>query len=322
MDAFLDILRSMRLTGGIFLDAEFTAPWCVSSQVAPEDCRPYVPEPRNIIAYHYVSEGRLLLLVEGQPPVTVGRGEIVVLPRNDGHQLASALGLLPVRADDLIQPSLDGGLARIVHGGGGECTRIICGFLGCDTPNDPILGILPAVLRLDVAEGASGSWIESSFRFAAQEMGRGGAASPAVLAKLAELLFLEAVRRYLASLRGDGEGWLAGMRDPVVGRALALMHARLAERWTTEKLAREAGLSRSAFAAHFTCLMGEPPMHYLARRRMQFASQRLKETRASVAQIAFDVGYDSEAAFNRAFKREFAMPPAAWRRYNLARPEG
>lgn len=320
MDAFLDILRSMRLTGGIFLDAEFTAPWCVSSQVGPEDCRPYVPEPRNIIAYHYVSAGRLLLQVEGQPPIPVGQGEIVVLPRNDEHLLASAPNLRPVSAHGLIQPAPDGGLARIVHGGGGECTRIICGFLGCETQNEPILGVLPMVLKLDVTQGPSGGWIESSFRFAAQELMAGRIDSPAVLARLAELLFLEAVRRYLASLGADGEGWPAGMRDPVVGRALALMHARLAERWTTEKLAREAGLSRSAFAAHFTCLMGEPPMHYLARRRMQLASQRLKETRASVAQIAFDVGYDSEAAFNRAFKREFAMPPAAWRRCSLARP--
>lgn len=322
MDAFLDILRSMRLTGGIFLDAEFTAPWCVSSKVTPEDCGPYLPAPRIIIAYHYVSAGRLLLQLDGLPPIPVGQGEIVVLPHNDAHRLSSAPDLKPVVADDLILPAPDGGPARIIHGGGGECTRILCGFLGCDTPDEPILDILPKLLKLGVGEGPAGGWIESSFRFAARELGTGRGESPVMLARIAELLFLEAVRRYLATLRPEEGGWLAGMRDPFVGRALALMHGRPADRWTTQMLAGEVGLSRSAFASHFTCLMGEPPMHYLARRRMQLASQRLRESRASVAQIAFDVGYESEAAFSRAFKREFAVPPAAWRRRSVGQPEG
>jgi AraC-like DNA-binding protein len=316
MDAILDILHTTRLTGGIFLEAEFTAPWCVTSRIEPEDCIPFVPEPANIIGYHYVSAGRLLLETDGEPPVTVERGEIVVLPRNDAHQLASALNLRAVNTHDLVQPAPDGGLARIVHGGGGEATRMVCGFLSNDTPNDPLIRILPAVLKVNVAEGVSGGWIESSLKFAAQELAAGVVKSPAVLAKLTELLFIEAVRRYLMLLPPEQFGWRAGVRDPIVGRALGLLHSRMEQRWTSEELAREVGLSRSALAERFTRMMGEPPMRYLAVQRLQTAAQRLKASNDSLARIAFKVGYESEAAFNRAFKREFGVPPATWRKQN------
>jgi AraC-like DNA-binding protein len=316
MDALLDILRATRLTGAIVLEAEFTAPWCVTSQIAPEDCAPFVAEPVNIITYHYVSAGALLLEVDDQAPVAVTRGELVVLPRNDPHRLGSALSRRPVNAHDLIQPAADGGLARIAHGGGGERTHILCGFLGNDTPNDPLLRILPAVLKVAFAESAAANWIESSMTFAARELAAGRVKSPATLAKLAELLFMEAVRRYLTSLPDEQSGWRAGVRDPIVGRALGLLHARMNQRWTAEALAREVGLSRSALAERFTRVMGEPPIRYLAQQRLQAAAQRLKSSSDSIARIAFQVGYESEAAFNRAFKREFAVPPATWRKRN------
>ena len=314
MDTILDILRTTRLTGGIFLEAQFTAPWCVISRIEPEDCIPFVPEPANIIGYHYVSAGRLLLETDGAPPVSVATGEIVVLPRNDAHRIGSALNLRPVSTHDLIQPASDGGLARIIHGGGGEVTRVFCGFLGNATPNDPLIRILPAVLKVNVAEGASAHWIESSLKFAAQELAAGVVKSPAVLAKLTELLFMEAVRRYLTSLPPEQSGWRAGVRDAIVGRALGLLHSRMSQRWTAEDLAREVGLSRSALAERFTRIMGEPPMRYLAQQRLQVAAQRLKGSNDSLARIAFMVGYESEAAFNRAFKREFDVPPATWRK--------
>ena len=316
MDAILDILRSTRLTGGIFLDADFTAPWCIAAQIGPEDCQPFVPAPENIVAYHYVSDGKLWLEVDGEAPLAVERGEIVVLPRNDAHRMGSALGLTPLAADLLIQPGADGGLARIVHGGGGERTHVLCGFLGSDTPNDPVLRILPPVLKVNVTEGVAAAWIESSLKFAAAELAVGVVRSPNVLAKLAELLFMEAVRRYVTSLPAAESGWRAGLRDPLVGRALALLHGRMCQRWTAEDLAREVGLSRSALADRFTKLLGEPPIRYLARLRLQAAARRLKGSAESIARIAFDVGYESEAAFNRAFKREFGEPPAAWRRRN------
>jgi len=319
MDAILDMLRAMRLTGGLFLDAEFTAPWCVTAQVGPEDCTPFTPEPRHIIAYHYVTDGALLLKVGGQVPISVGRGEIVVLPRNDHHIIGSALNIRPVSAEHLIKPEPNGGLSRIVHGGSGERTHIFCGFLGNDMPNNPVIAMLPSVLKLNVAEGASGSWIESSFRFAAKELAGGSVKSPAILAKLAELLFMEAVRRYLTSQPPGRNGWAAGMRDPVLGRALGLLHGQLTRRWTTDDLARETGLSRSAFAERFTRAIGEPPMRYLARQRLEHASVPLRETTDAIARIAYAVGYESEAAFNRAFRREYSVPPAAWRRDDVKR---
>jgi AraC-like DNA-binding protein len=314
MDALLDICKTMQLSGAVFLDAEFTAPWCILSQVAPEDCTPFMPRPAHVIGYHYVTAGRLLLKVDGHPPIPVEAGEIILLPRNDPHVLASAANLRPVNSHLLIQPGPAGGLARIVHGGGGEQTQILCGFLGTNVPNMPIVGILPKMLRIGVEQGASGNWIESSFRFAAHQLADGRVASPTVLAKLAELLFMEAVRRYVDSLVPETGGWLVGLRDPVVGRALVLLHGRMTHRWTTEALAQEVGLSRSAFAERFTGLMGEPPMRYLANWRMQVAAQRLKGSHEPIVRVAFETGYESEAAFNRAFKRAFGMPPMTWRK--------
>ncbi len=317
METVLDILSGLRLTGSIFLDAEFTAPWCVTAKVGPEDCSPFVPEPRNIIAYHYVSVGKLLLEVDGAPPVCVRGGEIVVLPRNDTHRLGSSLGLRPVSAEHLIQPGTNGGLARIVHGGGGERTHIVCGFLGSSSANEPLLTLLPKVLKIAVLEGASGPWIESAFRFAAQEFAAGRTQSPTVLAKLAELLFLEAIRQYLLSLPPGQTDRLDGLSDPVIGRALGVLHGQMGRAWTAEELAREVGLSRSAFAARFTQVMGEPPMRYLAKWRLQSAAQRLTESQEPIARIAYASGYESEAAFSRAFSRAFGMPPATWRKQHL-----
>jgi AraC-like DNA-binding protein len=313
MDALLEVLQSMRFTGGLFLDAEFTAPWCVTSRVEAADCRPFMPEPSHVIAYHYVTHGVLVLRLEGQASLEVRAGEIVVLPRNDSHLLGSAADLRPVDAGRLIKPGPDGGLASIRHGGGGEPTQILCGFLGSEFDH-PVLSLLPPVLKLDVAASATSAWIESSFRFAASELATGRVGSPAVLAKLAELLFMEATRLHLAARPADSNGALAGLRDPVVGRALARMHGELARRWTIEELAAEVACSRSAFAERFSALMGEPPMRYLARWRMRFAAEQLESTRQSIAEIASRVGYDSEPAFHRAFKREFGLPPATWRR--------
>jgi hypothetical protein len=223
MDALLDIVGALKLTGGIFLDAEFTAPWCVAARVGPEDCSPVGPPPHSIIAYHYVSTGRLVLQVGAQTPIEAMAGDVIVLPRNDAHTLASAIGLTAVSADELVQPA-ESGLPRIVHGGGGEQTRVLCGFLGGDRQCELVTALLPAVLKLSVADGASGQWIESSLRFAADELSAGPGQSTAIVARLAGLLFLEAVRRHLGSLPADQGGWSAGLRDPVVGRALALLH--------------------------------------------------------------------------------------------------
>lgn len=318
METQLDLLREMRLTGGIFLDAEFTSPWCINARVTPEDCAPFTPTPRHIIAYHYVIAGRLFITVGRQSPVIVDAGEIVVLPRNDHHTLGSSPGLIPVNADDLIQPAADGGLARIMYGGGGELTQILCGFLGNDMPRNALMSLLPNILKLDVAQGVSGNWIESTFKFAVQELAGSHIKSPAIVSRLAEILFMEAVRRYFESNPSGNNKAIAGINDPVVTRALSLIHDDLSRRWTTETLAREAGLSRSAFADRFGRAVGEPPMGYIARLRLERAATQLVESTKSVARIAADIGYESEAAFNRAFKREYGVPPAAWRKQKNA----
>ena len=167
---------------------------------------------------------------------------------------------------------------------------------------------------LSLRATASGAWIESSFRFAASEIAAGRLGSTTVIAKLSELLFVEAVSQFVASLPAERRGWLAGLRDPQIGRALAALHARPTEPWTAETLALEVGMSRSVFAERFTSLVGQPPMQYLTLWRMHVAAQRLREGRGSVAQIGFAIGYESEAAFSRAFKRQFGTSPGTWRK--------
>lgn len=313
MDNLAGLVEAMRLTGGIFLDAEFTAPWCVTASVGPDDCSRFVPAPRSIVAFHYVSRGRLHLEVDDHPPVSVDRGEIVLLPRNDVHRLGSRLDIPAVNSDKLIKPGDDGGLARIRYGGGGEETLVVCGFLGTGRDRDPLLALLPPVLKLRVEEEALGAWVESSFRLAAREMAAGAKDSPEMLTKLAELLLKETIRRSVATMPPGSGRWRDGLRDPKIAAALALLHGQLRRHWTTEQLAAEIGMSRSAFADRFTRLLGEPPMRYLASQRLRVAADKLREGGLSIARIAFDVGYESEAAFNRAFKREFGEPPASWR---------
>jgi AraC-like DNA-binding protein len=191
---------------------------------------------------------------------------------------------------------------------------VLCGFLGAEDSFGPLLSSLPSVLKLDVRATPLGTWIESSFRLAVSQIAAGRVGSSSVIAKLSELLFVEAVNHYVAALPADRRGWLAGLRDANIGRALAMLHANPARDWTAEELAIDVGMSRSGFAERFNALVGQPPMQYLTMWRMQLAAQRLRESREAIAQIAYAVGYESEAAFNRAFKREFGAPPAAWRR--------
>lgn len=314
MDALSDLLQAVRLTGGVFLDAHFTAPWCIASRIDPEDCRPYLATPLQVIGYHYVVEGRMLVSTDEKRAVEVRAGEIVLLPRNDLHFLGSSISRKPIYAHDLIQASGPGGLARIVHGGGGEHTHIVCGFLGSDQQGNPLLATLPPILKVDMTQAGSADWIESSLRFAIGGLRDGKIATATVMRRLSELMFVEAVRRYAESLPDERRGWLAGVRDPCVGRALSLLHGKFDHPWTAEALAKEVAMSRSAFAERFAALVGMPPMRYVTFWRLQVAKEKLRDGRQPIAQIAYEVGYQAEAAFIRAFKREFGVPPATWRR--------
>jgi AraC-like DNA-binding protein len=319
MDALSDVLRVAHLTGGVFLHADFFAPWCMAARVAPEHCTPVLGPASHLILYHYVVEGDLHIRVDGEDgeSLTIGAGEVVLLPRNDLHLMGSDLSLPPVAGSDIIQPPKDGGLFSIHHGGAGERTRMICGFLGCaSAEGNPVISTLPSLLKLNVEQGGPAEWIRSTFQYAAEEVSAGRPGSETVLAKLSELLFVEAVRRYAEGLSDGQTGWLAGLREPYVARALALLHRDIIRHWTVDDLGREVGLSRSALADRFIRLLGVPPMHYLANWRMQVATQKLRTTSASLAQVGESVGYDSEAAFSRAFKKAFGIAPATWRRSN------
>ena len=315
MDALSDVLRVAHLTGGVFLHAEFFEPWCITAQLESQYCAPFIGTSSHLILYHYVAEGRLKVQVGGEDAFELSAGEIVVFPRNDIHKMGSKLDFPPAIASDLIVPSPNGGLYAIRHGGDGALTRLVCGFLGCDSVEGNLLiSTLPRALRLNVEEGSAADWIRSTFQYAADEVATGRPGSETVLAKLSELLFVETVRRYAESLPEDETGWLAGLRDRYVARALALFHCDIARPWTVDGLGREVGLSRSALGERFTRLIGIAPMHYLANWRMQVAAQELRNSSASLAQIASRVGYESEAAFSRAFKKAFLTAPATWRR--------
>ena len=316
MDALSELLKALRLTSGIFLEADFTAPWCIDSAPGKDDIAHVLPDAEQVSIFHLVTEGRCRAKLPGPgPALELAAGDLLMFPHGDGHVIGSDVQLAPRAAWEVVEPSPAGGLARIGYGGGGERTRFVCGFMACDKRTcKPLLGALPPMLRVSLRDSPAASWIEATLRRGASETQAPSAGGEVVLGRLAELVFVEGVREYVRSLPESQQGWLAGLRDPHVGRALALLHAEPARAWEVETLAQETGLSRSARAARFVALLGEPPMQYLTGWRMALASQALSTSNDAVARIAERVGYDSEAAFNRAFKREFGTPPAAWRR--------
>jgi pimeloyl-ACP methyl ester carboxylesterase/AraC-like DNA-binding protein len=311
MDVLSDILSSMRLTGGVVIDAEMAGGWCLASQFTPEHCAAFFPVPAHVIGYHYVRSGRAWVQAEGEPPVEAGPGCIIIIPRNERHLIYSTPGLPPVDAGDLIRPGGNGVASQIRIRGTGEETQLYCGFLGSTSPENALLQSLPSLLLIRADEGTRADWMESSLRFAAEQL---ATAPPAVVARLTELLFGEAVRRYIDALPQGQGGWLAGLRDPVVARTLGIIHSRYCEALDMNGLAREVGLSRSSLADRFTNLIGEPPMRYCARWRMRIAANLLRDGRQTTGNVGYEVGFNSEAAFTRAFKREYGEPPTVWRR--------
>jgi AraC-like DNA-binding protein len=311
VDVLTDVLSAMRLSGGVILEAEFSAPWCVRSQLGPDDCQPFFRQPAHVIAYHFITHGALVCQVGEQPPIRAQAGDILLLTRNDPHVLGSEMECARVDAHQLIEIPDGGVLARIHWGGGGDRTVMFCGFLGTDSPMTTVLQCLPPILKVSTNEGPRRQWLVSSLQFAAAEVRDGSAAE---IARLAELLFADAVRQYVETLPPAEGGWFAALRDPAIGRALALIHDRYAEDWTADGLAREAGMSRSTFAARFAELLADSPMRYCARWRMQIAANMLRDERHNICNVAYRVGFNSEAAFSRAFKREYGSPPAQWRK--------
>lgn len=324
MDVLSDVLLSVRLTGAVFFAVDARSPFVTESPSTEAIGDHLVAGAEQVIAFHVVTEGVCWAetIDHAGPPVALGAGDMVAFPGGDANVIESAPGMrgrpdpgLYVRPPDRTLPftlsmSRESTAAR---------TRFVCGFLGCDTrPFNPLLDSLPRIVHSPVSD-ASREWVASLLDAAVQTSSDVGAAGrEAMLAKLAELMFVEALRNHLARLPDDERGWLAGVRDPQVGAALRLMHGRPAAPWTLEHLARDVGMSRSAFAERFTTYVGIAPMQYLARWRLQVASRMLQSGSLSVAQVASAVGYQSESAFNRAFKREVGEAPGVWRRGRMS----
>lgn len=315
MDLLAEMLGSLRLSGGVFLDGEFRVPWSILSHIGPQDCAVFFSEPAHVIAYHYIRSGSLTCRVGDGEPVPVQAGEIVLLPRNEPHVLEGPVATRTVSARDLMEPVGEDGLYHVRWGGDGPATTMYCGYLGGTTGDNALLQSLPSIMTIALDDRLRDDWMTRSLDFAAQGL---SATAPAMVGKLAEGLFAEAVRRYLDALPEDSSGWLRGLRDPLVGQALILIHRRYAEDWTLEKLADEVAASRTVLAERFRRLIGEPPMQYLANWRMRMAAEKLRRPGQNAASVAYSVGFGSEAAFSRAFKRAHGMPPAAWQRAEAA----
>jgi AraC-like DNA-binding protein len=328
-DVLSDVLRSIRLTGALFFPFQASSPWADAIPAAPQLVSSILPGAQHVVSYHIVSQGTCWLTLDNGPAAQLHPGDVVIVPHGEAYVMSSAAGLraeMPQRAvlSFFREMALGSAPSMVVEGGGGPAGAcLVCGFLGCDVrPFNPVLEALPPLVHLRPASGTGRhDRLTPLIEFALAESQEGRAGARSVLLRLSEVLFIEVVRRYLESLPADGTGWLAGLRDPIAGRALARLHHRPSHPWTLERLARDIGVSRSALAERFAATVGQPPMRYLAHWRMQLASRRLAEYAPKIAAVAHDVGYQSEAAFSRAFKEIVGVSPAAWRRRSLSSPK-
>ena len=310
------------MTGAIFVDAICTAPWGFSVPPMASVTHLLAPGTEHLVGYHLVTEGEALIGLEGSADVAITAGDIVIFPHGDPHTVAngtpaqfadSGKALGQWLAGDFVPLRVGAG-----GGGGGEETRFVCGYFGCERHAARLfLAGLPACIRMNVRGDDAGAWLETSIRHLLGDTASARPGRAALLAKMAEAIFIETLRRYMEELPSEQTGWLAGARDPVVGAALAAMHRTPCHPWTLAELAAQSGTSRSVLTERFDRFLGEPPLTYLARWRLQLAARKLQTTQQTILNVAADVGYESEAAFNRAFKREFGVPPARYRK-NLA----
>jgi AraC-like DNA-binding protein len=314
-DTLSDVLKTVRMTGAVFFNVTARDPW-VAEQCSREMVLPLIlPGAEHLISYHIVVEGSCFASIIGEnDPVKVNAGEVIVFTRGDPHVMSSMPGM---RADPVSADELTGDIQLpyvLTYGEEGPATvKVICGYLACDSrPFNPLLDNLPRILIGNRGHRNDSPCLEALIRLAQSEAANKRAGSESVLGKLTELMFIEVVRQHLDQLPPEQEGWLAGLKDPFVGRALSLMHGCPACEWGLDKLAREVGSSRSEFAERFACLVGDPPMQYLTKWRMQVASGLLNDN-IKIAAVAAEVGYGSEASFSRAFKKIVGVSPSFWR---------
>jgi AraC-like DNA-binding protein len=315
MDALSEVLKVVKLKGALFFNAEFSAPWCIKSALTPEVAQKLSPGSGHLIIFHFLTEGRAFARLPDGTRQELTAGDIVIVPHGHAHFLGNGSPEKPVDSFRAFEKNLQHGLKVARFGGGGEITRFVCGFMACDPRlSQGFLAGLPPMLRVPAVNEPSGQWIEHAIRFSVGDGEGSPAGSGVVVAKLSEVLFVETLRRYINKLPPGDTGWLAGARDAVIGQALALMHKEPAYPWTIENLAKRVGLSRTRLAERFRHFLGDSPMAYLAEWRIKLGAEILQSTEDSIAEVAAAVGYGSEAAFNRAFRREFNCPPAQFRR--------
>jgi AraC-like DNA-binding protein len=313
MDVLSEVLKVVKLESAFFYNGEFSAPWSYRS---PESCKlgPHIGHAEgHIVIYHLMIEGKAYARLD-DVRIALTPGDIIIFPHGDSHCLESGPAPFTMNGEDELGRIFSQGLKLSRVGGGGAVSRFVCGYMVFEPRlSQMVLAGLPPVFKVNIREDQSGKWLENSIRYSIADAGVPADGGKAILAKLCEALFAETLRRYILQMPERQTGWLAGARDPEVGKVLALMHNRPAAPWTIADLAREVGLSRSVLAERFRQYLGEPPVAYLTNWRLQLGAQLLTSTSYSVAQIAAEVGYDSEQAFNRAFKRKFGNPPARYR---------
>jgi AraC-like DNA-binding protein len=326
-DTLSDLLRAVRLRGAVFYYVDGSSPWVAETPPARELIPAIMPGVEHLIEFHAVAEGACWGAIVDGPPVQLHAGDVILFPQGDAHVMSSAPGMrspgtakaflftppppqlpavISVRGSEVTTARLDGG--------GRDRATVVCGFLGLDArPFNPLLAALPRVLHVSGAILGPDSWVASFLRAAVVESNQRRPGGEAVLERMSEMLFVEVLRRHADTLPAGQSGWLAGMRDPAVGRVLGLLHEKPAAAWTLESLAEDAAMSRSTLHERFVQFIGQPPMQYLAQWRMQLAAQRLRDTDTKLLEVALGVGYESEAAFSRAFKRAVGVAPGAWR---------
>lgn len=319
-DVLSDVLRVIKLTGALFFQVDASSPWSVEVPEAGSFAHTILPRAQHVISYHIITKGSGWVTVGDDPPMEFTEGDILVIPQGDRYGMSGApgerSGLTPEDSLDFFRAMAAGQLPSVVSEGGGGpvLAKYVCGFLGCDArPFNPLLGALPRLMRIPRVSSASGDFLDRLIELTFVEAPLRRAGAECIRLRLSELMFVEVVRRYLETLPLGQTGWLAGLRDPVIGKAIALLHGDPARTWGLEALARESGVSRSVLAARFAHLVGCPPMQYLASWRVQLAARLLADGTAKVSAVGRDVGYESEAAFSRSFKRIAGLSPAEWR---------
>jgi AraC-like DNA-binding protein len=314
-DLLSDLLGSMHLSGVVLFRTEFREPWAL---LTPDACRmarllPFRTE--HIIPFHVVAQGGCRLELSGQEPLWLQEGDVVLLPYGDAHTLGGQEHCSTVAVDTLLPPQPWRDILVLCHGGEGALTRLICGFLQCDELLfHPILRHLPVLIHVSSAADPRDEWLASTIRHTAHEASHSRPGARCMLPRLTELMFVEILRKYMQTLSADEVGWFAALNDPVAGAALKCLHAAPLDPWEVDSLARRIGVSRSVLADRFRHFLDQPPMQYLTHWRLQLAAQTLKRSSLPLKLVAGQAGYESDAAFSRAFKRHFGLAPVEWRR--------